>query len=186
MKLTEELKRMLNALAYADVSENLSMRQKANILVGTPVETKKPEVRQTANIRPQVALYMGSELPADVIQYVTQTCSRLKHGLTVLTLQNESEARALLAPYQALIDENGIELNIIALTGEPVSSLVRALKRRPEVAFMVCNESGYLGNGLLKGRVGKDAIPVPVVMVTSEGASTQDIGSENSATVRAA
>jgi hypothetical protein len=186
MKLTQELKRMLNALAFADASENLSMRQKANLLVGTSVAAKKPEVKQAVTAKPQVALYMGSELPADVIQYVTQTCSRLKHGLTVLTLQAESDARALLAPYQALFDENSIELNIIALTGEPVSSLVRALKRRPEVAFMVCNESGYLGNSLLKGRVGKDAIPVPVVMVTTEGSATQDIDTKNSETVRVA
>lgn len=186
MKLTQELKRMLNALAYADASENLSMRQKAKMLVGTPVEAKKPEIKQTVAVRPQVALYMGSELPADVIQYVVQTCNQLKHGLTVLTLQTESEARALLAPYQSLLDENNIELNLIALTGEPISSLARTLKRRPEVAFMVCNESGYLGNGLLKGRVGKDAIPVPVVMVTSEGTASQSVDTEQTESVRVA
>lgn len=173
MKLTDELKRMLNALAYAHAAENLTLKQKASVLKGTSTEPKKPEARPAvASGRPQVALYMGSELPADVMHYVMQTCARLNHGLTVLTFQTETDARALLAPYEAALDESGIAVRVVALTGEPPASLARALRRQPGVAFLVCNESGYLGRGLLNGTQRSDAFPVPVVLVAANGKAT--------------
>lgn len=170
MKLTEEIKRMLNALAYADAGECLSARDKARVIAGSqPAPSAVVAPAPAATVGPQVGLYLGSELPAEIMQYVIQTCARLKHGLTVLSLPAETEARKLLAPYQAELDENGIALRVTPLTGEPPSSLIRALRRLPEVAFLVCNESGYLGHGLLNGTQSKDGLPVPVVLVAANG-----------------
>ncbi len=172
-KLTQEIKRMLNALAYANAGDYLSLRQKARVIAGSPVPSGKPEAPPPEAVRPQVGLYLGSELPADVMQYVVQTCARLKHGLTVLTFQSESEARALLAPHAAALAAANIEPRVAVLAGEPPAALAHALRRRPEVAFLVCNESGYFGHGLLKGSQRKDSMPVPVVLVASEGAARQ-------------
>lgn len=186
MKLTHSFKRMLDALAYANAGENLTLRQKDAQLAGKPVVTAQPTPAVPAATRPQVGLYLGIDLPEDVMQYVVQTCARLKHGLTVLTFQSENDAKALLAPYEAELSEAGIELRLVALSGEPLAPLAQALRRRPEIAFLVCNESGYLGNGLLKGRVRKDALPVPVVLVTSEGAAQQPAGHGHEAGSRVA
>ncbi|MFP5381299.1 MAG: hypothetical protein ACLGG4_03470 [Gammaproteobacteria bacterium] len=179
MKLTHEIKRMLDALAFANVGENLNRRQKSRAIAGSAAPAAPaPQVAVTAAHLPQVGLYLGSELPADVMQYVVQTCVRLKHGLTVLTFQSELEARALLAPFQATLDAAGLQPRVTVLTGEPPASLIHALRKRPDVAFLICNESGYFGRGLLKGTVRQDAIPVPVVMVASSEAATQPNHSE--------
>jgi hypothetical protein len=182
-KLTQEIKRMLNALAYANAGENLSRRQKTRVIAGStaPTTPAEPVAAATTHL-PQVGLYLGSELPADVMQYVMQTCTRLKHGLTVLTFQSETEAQALLAPFKVTLDAAGIAPRVSVLTGEPPASLIHALRKRPDVAFLICNESGYLGRGLLKGTVRQDAIPVPVVMVAGGDAALQPARTETGET----
>jgi hypothetical protein len=170
MKLTDDIKRMLNALAYANAGDYLTLPQKDEVLrEATPATANvaaAPEAA-TAVKRPHVGLYLGSELSADVMQYVTQTCARLKHDLTVLTFESETEAHALLAPYQAMLAKAGTRLNVVVVSGEPPAALARALRRRPEIAFLVCNEAGYLGHSLMAGTQGKSAMPVPVVMVAA-------------------
>lgn len=167
IKLTDEIKRMLNALAYANEGENLTARQKRRVVAGGTVPTVAVDPIPTQKLGPQIGLYLGSELPAEVMHYVLQTCSRLKHGLTVLTFQSEADARALLKPYQTELEETHIGVQLTVLTGEPPAALVQALRKRAEIAFLICNESGYLGRGLLKGIIRQDAFPVPVVMVAA-------------------
>ena len=172
ISLTQEIKRMLNALAFADAGEHLTLRQKTEYLDAKPGarDAIPPTTRapvEAAPERRQVALYMGSELPADMMHYVIQTCSRLNHGLTVLTFQSESAAHALLDPYAAELEAAGIRMKIVLLTGEPVTGLARYLRRHPEVAFLACKETGYLGRSFLNGTQRQDILPVPVVLVAT-------------------
>ena len=185
MKLAKEMKTILDALAFAYAGENLSVREKARVVAGAKVQSRQIAPAVNA-IGPQVGLYMGSELPADVMNYVIQTCARLHHGLTVLTLQSEEEARSLIAPYQTTLDECKIPLRVNTMSGDPVAALSRALRRLPEVAFLVCNESGYLGYGLLNGTQHKDAFPVPVVMVAAKRDSVGGSAVDNNVDARSA
>lgn len=171
MKLTHNIQRMLNALEYANVGENLTPRQKDRALAGSAAPAARPEPYAPASTGPQIGLYLGSELPADVMQYVIQSCGRLRYGLRVLTFQSANEAEALLAPHREALAAAGIRTELSLLAGEPPAALVHALRKRPGVAFLVCNETGYLGHSLLTGSVRRDAIPVPVVLVTT-GEST--------------
>lgn len=168
-KLTDDIKRMLSALAFADAGEYLTLPQKDRLLKQSVVTPTTPvaSTAQPASTRKQVALYMGSELPADIMHYVVQTCARLKHGLTVLTFQPDGTARALLDPYADTLDSEGITLQLVTLSGDPVSGLARYLRRHSEVAFLACNETGYLGRSFLNGSQRQDALPVPVVLVAS-------------------
>lgn len=172
IKLTQEIKRMLNALAFADAGEYLTLRQKTDYLEHKPgarntIEAATAAPGQSAHERQQVALYMGSELPADMMHYVVQTCGRLKHGLTVLTFQSDAAARALLSPYAEELAAAGITSKTVLLTGDPVSGLARYLRRHPEVAFLACKETGYLGRSFLNGTQRQDVLPVPVVLVAT-------------------
>jgi len=180
MKLTDDIKRMLNALAYANAGDYLTLPQKSEVLkdaTAAPANVAAaPEAAVPAAKRPHVGLYLGSELSADVVQYVTQTCARLKHDLTVLTFESETEARALLAPYQAMLDKAGTGLSVVVVSGEPPAALARALRRRPEIAFLVCNEAGYLGHSLMAGAQGKNSLPIPVVMVAANEAAVRQAG----------
>ena len=176
--LTDTLKQMLNALACADAAEFLTPAQKTECLdrargrkIAPPVhaEDLAPEAAPaTVGGRRHVAMYMGSELPADMMGYVVQTCARLKHGLTVLTFQPEDEGRALLKPYLSMLAEAGVGMQLVALTGDPVPGLARYLRAHPEVAFLACRETGYLGRSFLNGTQRKNALPVPVVLVESQ------------------
>ena len=188
IKLNDEIKRMLNALAYANVGENLTPRQKGRVIAGGTAPTLAIDPTPAQKSGPQIGLYLGSELPPEVMHYVMQTCSRLKHGLTVLTFQSETDARALLKPYQTAVEDTRIRVELTVLSGEPQAALVHALRKRAEIAFLICNESGYLGRGLMKGIVRQDAFPVPVVMVAPSGTamSKPEQAETAPATVRAA
>lgn len=195
IKLTQEIKRMLNALAFADAGEGLSLSQKTQFLNrntaaenAIPAGTAAPV--QAKNERQQVALYMGSELPADMMHYVVQTCGRLKHGLTVLTFQTGGTARDLLSPYTDELAAAGITMKMVLLAGDPVSGLARYLRRHPEVAFLACKETGYLGRSFLNGTQRQDILPVPVVLVATHGENAHKVApalpKEENETVRAA
>lgn len=172
--LTQNIKRMLTAFADADAGEYLTLNQKARVLNRTAPQAIVPAAVAPANarsaaVRRQVALYMGSELPAEVMRYVVHTCARLKHDLTVLTFQSESDARTRLAAYANLLASAGVTTQMVVLSGEPLAGLTRYLRRHPEVAFLACNETGYLGRGLLNGTQRQDGLPVPVVLVAAHG-----------------
>lgn len=186
MKLTKEIQRMLNALAHANAGENLNLRQKARVLAGSNTPEALPASVVEAS-GPEVGLYLGSHLPADIMQYVIQTCTSMRRGLHVLTLQSRSEADSLLAPYSDDLAAANIKPKISVLTGEPPAALAYALRKRPEIAFLICNESGYLGRGLIKGSVAHDAIPVPVVLVAAgDSAASQQAEASKSQETKAA
>lgn len=177
MKLTDDIKRMLNALAYANAGDYLTLPQKDEVLRdAAPAEAgvvAAPAAARPAPQRRRVGLYLGSELSPDVMQYVAQTCARLKHDLAVVTFESETEARAQLAPYQAMLDKAGTDVSVVVVSGEPPAALARALRRHPEIAFLVCNEAGYLGHSLMAGTQGKGGMPVPVVMVAANEAAVR-------------
>jgi len=181
--LTRAVKQMLDALAHQHAGEHLSMMDKTIILEdqlgsinnnGSKV-FEPSKVRSGSNMR-RVALYMGSELPSEVMDYVIETCSRLGHELTVLTFQSDSAGKELLSPYQQALDAAGVKMELVTLSGDPVTGMARYLRSHSEVAFLACKDSGYLGRSYLKGTQRKDALPVPVVVVTTleEGNNTAD------------
>lgn len=173
MKLTQDIKRVLNALAYANAGDYLNRQQKSRVLAGADTPTAVSEPKSSVGQRPQVGLYLGSELSREAMQYVTQTCVRLKYGLTVLTFLTEAEAQDLLTPFRPMLDAAGIDLRLVVVSGEPPAALASALRRRPEVAFLVCNEAGYLGHALVSGTRRNGGLPVPVVLVTANDSVTQ-------------
>jgi hypothetical protein len=180
-KLNETLKQMLDALAYAHAGDYLTLQEKTQILsqqagtIATIEEPPKPAKADAGNHARQVALYLGSELSPEVMNYVIQTCARLQHKLTVLTFESERTGRALLQPYQEALDTAGVDMDLVTLKGEPSPGLARYLRSHPEVAFMACKDSGYLGRSYLSGSQHNNALPVPVVVVAtqSEGAVKQ-------------
>lgn len=176
MKLSAPLKRILDALACAHAGEFLSDVEKFRVLAKVPVSSMTFPRQQPAAIGPQVGLYLVSEPPKDVMQYALDTCERLGHGLTVFSFQSGGEIEETLAPYRNTLTTAGVALRVVTLTGEPPAPLAQALRRHPEVTFLVCNESGYLGNSLVKGRVRRDSLPVPVVLV---GSNSQAAPSES-------
>jgi len=170
--LTEALKTMLDALAHEDAGEFLTPSQKTAVLGKqaniTPTQRVAPTVQEAVPVsRRRVALFTGRELPADVMEYVTQTCVRLQHDLTVLTFETDSTVQAMLNPYQEGLAAAGIDVKLVTLGGNTLSQLARYLDSHPEIAFLTCKESGYLGHSYLTGNQQKNEMPVPVVVIVA-------------------
>ena len=174
-KLTEAMKQMLDALAFAHAGEYLTRREKARVLnqMSRPLNTAPPTpepVNAPARTKARrIALYLGSELPSEVMEYVIQTCARLQRELTVLTFQSENTGWALLEPHREALEAAGVDMELVTLRGDPVSSLQRYLRGHPEIAFLACKDTGYLGHSYLSGTKGKNFLPVPVVILTTAG-----------------
>jgi len=191
--LTNALKQMLDALAHQHAGEHLNMQGKDAVLEdqlgnfdNSSSKVFEPvKARSNNNIR-RVALYMGSELPPEVMDYVIETCARLGHDLTVLTFQSLGAGRALLRPHYDALNEAGVEMKIEVLTGDSVTGLARYLRSHPEFAFLACKDSGYLGRSYLKGTQRKDALPVPVVVVTTLDEGENVVSVEENSEVDAA
>jgi len=173
--LTNAVKQMLDALAHQHAGEHMSMKEKDIVLedqlgnltnIGSSKVFAPVKARGSSNMR-RVALYMGSELSSEVMDYVMETCSRLGHELTVLTFQSKSVGEALLSAYQPALDAAGVEMELVTLTGDSLTGLARYLRSHPEFAFLACKDSGYLGRSYLKGTQRKDLLPIPVVVVTT-------------------
>ncbi|MCW9058500.1 MAG: hypothetical protein OQL11_06490 [Gammaproteobacteria bacterium] len=172
-RLTKALKKMLNALAVADAGEYLTSTQKNEYLrkahgiapLSAPATADSPASADSAQGRRRIALYMGMELRADMIDYVIQTCTRLNHDLTVLTFESGQEVRGMLDPFRDALKTEGIDLRVHYLTGDPVRGLGRYLRSHPEIAFLACKDTGYLGRSILKGTQRQNALPVPVVLL---------------------
>ena len=170
--LTNALKKILNGLAHADAGEYLTPRQKSAYLQNTAVnvvnsDEPPPVLSETAvkKTRRRVAMYMGSTLPTKMMDYVIETCSSLDHDLTVLTFETGAVSSALLEPYVKPLEERGIALETVKLSGEPIPGLARYLRNHSEIAFMTCKDTGYLGRSYINGTQAKNALPVPVVVV---------------------
>ena len=177
--LSNALKKMLNGLASADAGEYLSRRQKNSFLQGdtrifgnSAKPAPKPlEIVAKTSKRRHVAMYLGNELPSKMMDYVIDTCSSLDHDLTVVTFESGMVSSALLEPYTTRMQDSGIEMNIARLSGEPVKSLARYLRNHPEIAFLACKDSGYLGRNYMNGTQLENALPVPVVVVVTSPAT---------------
>jgi len=173
------LQQMMNGFEHANAGEYMSLRQKAAHLNNAPANAT-PVTKTTsfdANVgskRRRVALFIGSELPGVIMDYVIQTCVNLKHELTVITFQTENTTRALLKCYEPALTDAGIDMDLVALTGDPIARLNRYLKSHPEIAFLACKDTGYLAHRYMDGPKDKNLLPVPVVVIeTKQGEATK-------------
>lgn len=177
--LTNALKKMLDGLAAADAGEYLTARQKTAYLdktVRNVVQASDPAPVISENavkprMRRRVAMYLGSELPAAMMDYIIETCISLDHDLTIVTFEAGTVVNTLITPYKERLAENNIAVETAKLSGEPIKGLARYLRSRSEIAFLACKNTGYLGNSYMNGNQLTNAIPVPVVVVVVDPAA---------------
>jgi len=182
------LQQMMNGFEHANAGEYMSMRQKAAHLNNAPVNAASESLQSTSldatsAKRRRVALFLGSELPGEVMDYVMQTCQNLKYELSVITFQTENTANNLLKSYQSALADAGIDMKLVALTGDPIARLSRYLKSHPEIEFLACKDTGYLGHSYINGPKDKNLLPIPVVVVeTKQGEAARRSTGETQAT----
>ena len=92
-------------------------------------------------------------------------CIRDRHDLTVLSFESEHVAQELLAPYREVLDAEEIDIRLVSLGGNSISQLAHYLSNHPEISFLACKESGYLGSSYVTINQKKNEMPVPVVVI---------------------
>lgn len=155
---SEKLKAIADVDASASAQRNLLAQQ-----------TK--EAAKTKTKRQSIAMYLGSELPAHLMDYMIETCISLDHDLKVLTFESSNVSQELLEPYQAVLAEKNITMQKTKLTGNPMAELNRHLKGHPEIVFLACRDSGFIGRSYLSGNPAKINLSVPVVVVSEDNAT---------------
>lgn len=172
--LTTALRQMLDTLAFARAGGHLGVNGKTQVLTqrADAVDEASLKALQDAPVRAcviprRVAFYLGSELSHEVMCYVIETCARLQYKLTVLSFQYECSTRELLFPYQQMLDDAGVEMELVTLKGDSISGLGRYLRKHREIAFLACKDTGYLGRNYLRENHPQNTLPVPVVVVTT-------------------
>lgn len=171
--LTNALKKMLDGLACADAGEYLTAKQKSayldnavcNVVNATDPSPVLSEDAVKPRVRRSVAMYLGSELPAVMMDYIIDTCESLNHDLTIVTFESGMIVKNLMLPYAERLAEKNITMKTARLSGDPIKGLARYLRSHPEIAFLACKNTGYLGNGYMNGTQLNNALPVPVVVV---------------------
>ena len=170
-RLTEELKRALAALAWADAGEMLSRPEKARILTDPGATVDEPALLPPARTRPasagpgrKVALGLGRDLPEGVMSYVVSTCQRFGAHLTVLTLEDPASVSTQLAPYAQDLAAAGIRWDVVQLGPHPAEEVTRYLRDNPRIMFMVSSGVDDPSRALL-GEDGRKPRPLPVPLV---------------------
>jgi len=184
-KLKAVLKTIMNGLEFADAGEFLTSSQKTAYLdkafginpaiVKYNDEPLSSETDASAGTQRRIALYLGSELPEEMMQYVLQTCSHLQHGLTVITFETETTAGNLLSSYKRALADAKIDVKLKCLTGDPMARLKRYLRRHSEIAFLACKDTGYLAHNYLNSPESKNTLPVPIVVVVTKKGQVQQL-----------
>ncbi len=164
-RITDELRRALQALAFAESGEMLSTREKSLHLSG---ERERPPVGQRISPnRREIVLSLGACLPEGVMRYVIGTCSRMEAELAVLSRGARAGVNALLQPYRGALREAGIPWRVVALAGGGRGAWDGYLRANPQVLFMVSAGEDDPLRTLVggSGRARRTVLPVPLVMI---------------------
>jgi hypothetical protein len=170
-RLSPNLKKMLEGLAYADLAEMLPPSAKNRSLTTGNGDSGSPAVAVTVaetgpTVLPsprRVGLFLGPYATNALIEYAFDSCARLEAELVVFTFMDENRARRLLEAFHPRTAQSAPAVHIEHLDGKPERALQSLQKRGLRLEFLVCDEQGYLGHQIVGGEMSLD---VPVVMVT--------------------
>ncbi len=165
MKLAQQIKQALDALAFADAGEPLGPRAMyAALNPDNNVAPPQPEPRLGRKL---IALGVGESLPAEVMTYIVGTCRRMRADL-LLIAEDAGRVRALLAPYLSELD--GIQCLAEEVPSASRRAVVRVLQQNSNILFAVTGTPDDPVHALLKAKRGllEPKTPVPVVMVGKE------------------
>lgn len=175
--LTEALETMKNGLAHSHAADYLSGSDKLKHIKDVNATARaehnlttqsKQEAAIKRGNRQSIVMYLGSELPKPLMNYIIETCQSLDHDLKIVSFESKAVTESLVGPYQQALEDNNIQFEKVRLSGSPMEELNSYLKSHPEIAFLACKENGFLGRIYLSGNPVKFKLPVPVVVVTAD------------------
>ncbi len=133
-RLTEDLKRMLNALAMQDVADYLPMRDKMNALAGGPNEWQGYMAGNQPPVSRRVAVLSDGRGSNEALHYALDAC---KNQSASLDLVLYGEAREQVEELRTQLERSGIAYEIILLGKQSVASLTDYMNTRRTLTYLI-------------------------------------------------
>lgn len=141
MKLSEQIKQALSALAHAEAGEMLSRREKLRTLSpDSPAQLASEGLRNTSNPRKLVALSLGSNTSSTAVQYAISVCQRMGADLSLLC-SSARVAETIMPLHQDAISAASIACRRVVISGNPARAIKQYLQTHPQVMFIISSSS---------------------------------------------
>lgn len=167
MKLTEQIKQALSALAHAEAGEMLSRREKLQTLIpDSSAQAQSEDIYKTSGTRKMVALSLGSDPANAAVRYAVSVCHRMGADLSVLC-DSTRAAASVLARYQDAFAAANITCRTVGISGNRERAIKQYLQAHSELIFVVSSGSDDPVQALISsGSWAKvvNAASIPVVM----------------------
>lgn len=167
MKLTEQLKKALSALAYAEAGEMLSAREKWQTLVpDSTAMASRPDLGKAISPRKLVALSLGSATSRSAVQYAISVCQRMGADLSVLCA-SVRVAETVLSMHQEAIGAASITCRTVVISGNHARTIKQYLQTHPQVMFIISSSAddpvqALISSGNWDKAVNVTSVPVVV------------------------
>lgn len=126
--LIEDLKKALDALAYADLGELKPQDDKEQLLHTLPPATalqQSAASRQSQRNTRRVVLALGESLRPGAMKYAVNTCQRMKASLDVLCVSSQHAAEQALKPHLAMLRDAQVACRIVVERGPLAAAVAR-------------------------------------------------------------
>jgi hypothetical protein len=174
-KLNDDLKKILNGLAYQDAGEMLATREKIKYLenaLGTNQAISSPPPNTISNSAEQhIALICDGREHGVSIDYAIETCSRLEGKMDLLI--HDSAAQTDTRALEKRIRSAGIQCHSIQLGAKPMQRIQQYLWGTAPVASIIA----VLNNKRVKPIIDEilsqpsGTICTPLVLIGENGAN---------------
>ena len=177
-KLSEHLKRALNALAYQDAAEFLSTRDKLDVLGYGNKKTKHPLIPsqnpQQIEAPKRVALMADGRDNGIPLDYAIDACKRQGKNTQLDILLHDKVNTRAKNTFEKHIKQTGLNYQIIQLGKNSVEGLISYIRNHPALIFLISMPDDEVARELIEEVMPKsgERIQVPVVLIEGTTSAT--------------
>lgn len=164
-KLANDLKKMLDGLAYQDAGEHLSFQQKLRVL---DIDTTQPNSTISPSSTKRIALITDQHDTPAIIDTVIQECTRFDAHLDILHLGPLSPVNAECM--ETCLQQSDTSYQFIELNTDATAELSQYIKQHPSLAFLISRQGAHQIEILLEKAESLYGthLPVPRVFIQLE------------------
>ncbi len=177
-KLSNDLKRALNALAFQDAAEFLSTRDKLNVLGYGNKKTKHPLIprlkAQIIETPKRIALMAGETSHGIPLDYAIDACKRQGKNTHIDILIHNSGNVETTLTLEKRIKQAGLEFQLNQLGENSVETLISYIHNHPSLVFLISTPDDEVARVLIEEIMPKseERIQVPVVLIEESTTAT--------------
>ena len=177
-KLSDDIKRALNALAYQDATEFLSTREKLDVLGYGNKKVRHPLIprqnTQKIETPKRIGLVVDNRRNSAPLDYAIDACKRQGDNTLIDILMHGSMDTETLTNLEKQIKQAGLDYQIIKLGENAIEGLINYIKNHPSLIFLISMPDDEIARVLIEEVMPKSGehIQVPVVLIEGNTSAT--------------